>query len=113
MLELARRESLSGVNRIFYQDSEGQLVEKILHNHDAWQPTFKDNAERAAEYRPFSKNHMQKVASIPADAYLKIMIENGFADDPFSDEATEFFMKKIANNHEYAAFRCVPQSYTI
>lgn len=113
MQELARRTSLAGVNRIFYQDTDGRLVEKILHNHDAWQPTFRANAERAADYQPFAKNHMQKVASVPADAYLKIMMENGFSNDPFSDEATEFFLTKIANNADYAAFRCVPNSYRI
>lgn len=107
LIELQRRTSSQGVNRIFYEDSAtGQLVERIIHNHGDYEPVFEEN--RNAEARPGA--NVRKVASIPVDIFEKWLKEENMPGYCGPEEMDMLINKKL-RDPQYAYLRSVPTSY--
>jgi hypothetical protein len=109
MQELERRTSSLGVNRIIYND-DGQLVERIIHDHGTYDQVFKDNQEAASNAR-FAAN-VRKVASIPQDVYDTWVAEVnalGYYDEETVSAVINFHL----SNPDNAKFLAVGSNYRI
>lgn len=110
MRKLSEGQSALGIHRVYYEDSDGSLVEKIVHNHDTYDPIFDENQD-IADSQKFSPNFRQ-VASIPVDVYEKWLKESG-CDGYLDDESVAAIIEHQLNNSDNAKFRTVPQSYRL
>lgn len=111
MKELARRTSSMGVQRIFWADNDGRLIENIVHTHDEWDPIFTANQDAAHEYRPHQRgSDIRRVASIPPDIFVKWLMEEGV--DGFCDaEAIDMVVNKKLADPDNKYLLTVPTSY--
>ena len=76
--EIEHSISSKGVERIYYEDEEGRLVERILHDDKQHDAIFEENTELAMNQK-FGSN-FRKVAEIPEDIVLMWLMEAGVDD---------------------------------
>lgn len=111
MMKIGERVSSAGIHRVFYNDSDGQLVVKTIHDHDAYDPVFDANEEHKADLG-FAPN-FRKVASIPQDVVDLWLNELGMDEHYLDDEARLAMINFKLDDPDNAKFRTVPNSYRI
>jgi hypothetical protein len=110
MQKISEGTSALGIHRIWYEDSEGNLVERIVHDHDAYDALFDENQELASEQK-FSPN-FRKIASIPVDIYEKWLKETG-STGYLDEESIAAIIDFQLSNPDNSKFLTVPRDYRI
>jgi len=111
MRELERRTSLGGVKRIYYQDAEGQLIEKIIHDQQEHANLIAINRQHADNFRCNNGESLRPVMDIPNDIFLKELSKYGVKS--YLDSDGLGVINSIMRNPEYRYLRRVPDNYNI
>lgn len=108
MQKLSDHTSAAGVKRIFYQDSEGRLVEKVAAEDVT--ELLDENHEQAMDFRPHKQGSLRQIAEIPTTLMLKWLTEEG-VDDYCGHEAMDMLINKKLRDPQYQYLLTVPTSY--
>lgn len=100
------------VNRTYYTDEEGRLVEKLHHDGKLYDQVFTENNHAKQEYRKHDGANMRHVGSIPMDLVLKWLIEEG-VDAMCGDEAMDIIINKKLRDPQYKNLLTVPDDYEL
>jgi len=109
LVEIGRSQTYA-CKRIFYQDEEGRLVERLLHNSDEYEPVIQENQQDASDFRAHNGGSIRRVASIPCDIFIKMLKEEGIKAF-CSEEAMDMVVNKKLKDPQYKYLLTVPETY--
>lgn len=112
MLEIARTTSELGVKRIYYKNSDGLLVERLLDDTDVIDEIVADNIDKASQYRPHAKADMRQIARIPDSTFIGWLMDAG-VPGYCDQEAIDFVVKTKLKDPAYKYLLTVPENYRI
>lgn len=108
MKKLGSHTSALGINRIFYEDDEGRLVERIV-SEDVTN-TLDSNIDQAHEFRAHQDGGVRQVAEVPTTLMLKWLTEEG-VDDYCGHAAMDMLINKKLKDPQYQYLLTVPTNY--
>lgn len=113
MIELERTTSSLGVNRIYYKNSDGLLVERLLDDTKVINDTITHNQDLSSEYRPHKRGRdMVQIASIPPSVFVGWLMDAG-VPGYCDNESIDFIVKKKIKDPANKYLLTVPETYRI
>ena len=100
------------VDRTYYKDEEGRLVECIHHNGKLHDDVLAENDHAKANFNRHDNANIRHVASIPVDCVLKWLVEENIPGY-CTPEAMDMIINKKLRDPEVKRLLTVPDNYRI